>query len=123
MVGPPHATEVDALLAQMDRLARSVRFRDASSVAAWLIPHVTSPPYRLRLLVRAGISLVHEGRYLDAEQYLTSAQQLLTRSPSELGVDDRARAVAALASQMFDQAAPEEGLELLETITPQLRVM
>jgi len=120
IAGPPHLTEVDALLAQMERLARSVRFRETSSIATWLLPHVKSPPYRLRLLVRAGMSLVHQGRYLDAEQYLGNAQQLLTHSPPELGVDDRARAAAALASQMFDQAAPEKGLELLETVTSQL---
>jgi hypothetical protein len=114
LAGPPHPTEIDSLLGTMERLGRSVRFADAAVVSAWLLPHATSDHYRVQLLSNAAMMLLHRGRYLDAEPYVVEIRGMLERPGTQLGDGQRARAAAALASEMFDRADAAGGLALLD---------
>ena len=117
--GGPRPGELDELLSNMDRLVRSVRFVDAAAIAEWLEPHVTSPCYRARLLMHASAALLHAGRNRQADVYSRQIREVIV-SP-DLGSEQRVRAAALLASQSVDDADPEEGLELLSQVEPELQ--
>lgn len=122
LTGPPHPTEVDSLLTQIRKLNRSVWFRDASSIVNWILPHVSTPPYRWETLMHAGLNLLHRGEYIEAEKYLAELQEMILTRPTLLGIDERATAAAAIVDLLFDKAEAERGLALLDAIRPDLQL-
>lgn len=118
LTGPPHPTEIDSLLTEIQKLNRNIGFRDAAAISGWLLPHVKDAPYRWELLMHSGLNLLHRGEYRGAEIYLGELEQMVRERPAFLGVDACAMAAAALASLLFDKAEPLRGLALLESVIP-----
>lgn len=115
---PPHPIELDRMFDEIGRLSRSIRFNEARKLADWLLPSNPPAPYRLRLVVNAGMCLLHDGNYLEALGYLHQAEVLMRDSVGLFGADDRANLVSSVASALLDSAEPEEGLRILEWAKP-----
>lgn len=121
LAGPPHPTEIDALVRAMDRLGRSVRFDDAAAISGWLLPHAASDHYRIQLRSHAAMMLLHRGRYLEAKPHVEAVRRLAGERSSVVSAGMRVRAMASLGSEAFDRAAPDEGLALLDRVADYLR--
>ncbi len=122
LCGAPHRTEIDGMLELMDGLARHVRFDDADAVTRWLLPHVSEPLYRARLLRYAGASHLHAGRMVAAAGPLIEAGEQHRRHPECFGAGDRAFHAALIASHSIDAGDPRKSIAALESCIEDLAV-
>lgn len=114
LAAPPHVTEVDNLLSLMRRSAAGVRFREALDMCDWLLPYVTSAPYRLQLLRTAGLMRLHRAQYGESIVLYQEAARLVHGAASLLGAEERAEMAASLASFYFDACETRRGLHTIE---------
>lgn len=102
----PHPTEIDGLLSEMERMSRGIRFKDVAQICAWLLPKMESPCYRFKLLCTTGLTLCHQGRFIDSGPYLRDAADVLAANPGLFGVPDRIMLASHWGVLAVDAADP-----------------
>lgn len=114
----PHITEIDSFLELVSKLHRSVRFGDGKAVCLWMGAAVKDGYYRYRIDGELGMCELHAGNFEGAWAYLETLRKAVEGNANYLGVDDRANALARIASALLDLGEAEYGVQLLEGTPP-----